>query len=73
MHNDESSERRSAGSLPLADHERLLDIAEAEADALAAADAERRRLEGEEYFPAEVVDRMLAGENTSTDDILPLD
>ena len=49
--------------LPVAEYERLLDIAEDKADALAAAEAERRRLEGEEYLPAEMVDRILGGEN----------
>ena len=49
--------------LPVADYERLLDIVEDKADATAAADAERRRIEGEEYLPAEMVDRILAGES----------
>jgi ribosome-binding protein aMBF1 (putative translation factor) len=49
--------------LPVAEYERLLDIAEDKTDALAAAEAERRRLEGEEYLPAEMVDRILDGEN----------
>jgi ribosome-binding protein aMBF1 (putative translation factor) len=49
--------------LPVAEYERLLDIAEDKADAMAAADAERRRREGEEYLPAEMVDRILAGES----------
>ena len=49
--------------LPVAEYERLIDIAEDEADALAAAEAERRRREGEEYLPAEMVDRILAGES----------
>jgi DNA-binding XRE family transcriptional regulator len=49
--------------LPVAEYERLIDIAEDKADALAAAEAERRRLEGEEYLPAEMVDRILAGES----------
>ena len=49
--------------LPVADYERLVDIVEDKADAAAAADAERRRAEGEEYLPAEMVDRLLAGEN----------
>ncbi len=49
--------------LPVADYERLLDIAEDKSDALAAADAERRRVEGEEYLPVELVDRIMAGES----------
>jgi ribosome-binding protein aMBF1 (putative translation factor) len=38
-------------------------LAEDRADALAAADAERRRRDGEEYLPAEMADRLIAGEN----------
>lgn len=49
--------------LPVADYEMLLDIAEDKADALAAARAEQRRLEGEEYLPAEMVDRILGGDS----------
>ena len=49
--------------LPIADYERLLDLAEDNADALAAARAELRRQQGEEYLPAEMVDRLLAGES----------
>ena len=49
--------------LPIADYERLLDIAEDKADALAAMDAERRRADGEEYLPSEMVDRIIAGES----------
>jgi predicted transcriptional regulator len=49
--------------LPVADYERLLDLAEDRVDALAAAAAEERRRAGEEYLPAEMVDRLLAGEN----------
>lgn len=49
--------------LPVAYYERLLDIAEDKADALAAAEAERRRSGGEDYLPANMVDRLLAGEN----------
>lgn len=49
--------------LPIADYERLVDIAEDKADALAAAEAERRRTEGEEYLPASLADRILAGES----------
>lgn len=49
--------------LPVGEYERLIDLAEDRADTLAAADAERRRGEGEEYLPAAMVDRLLAGEN----------
>lgn len=49
--------------LPVADYERLLDIAEDKADVAAAISAEQRRIEGEEYLPAEMVDRILAGES----------
>ena len=49
--------------LTVADYERLIDLAEDNADALAAARAEQRRKEGEEYLPAEMVDRLLAGES----------
>jgi DNA-binding XRE family transcriptional regulator len=49
--------------LPVADYERLLDLAEDRSDALAAAAAEERRLGGEDYLPAEAVDRMLGGES----------
>ena len=49
--------------LPVAEYERLIDIAEDKADVMAAADAEKRRLNGEEYFPANMVDRIMAGES----------
>ena len=49
--------------LPVADYERLLDLAEDRADVMAAAAAEQRRLAGEEYLPAELVDRLLGGES----------
>ena len=49
--------------LPVADYQRLVDIAEDKADALTAVEAERRRAQGEEYLPAELVDRLLEGEN----------
>lgn len=54
---------RKMAMLPVEDYERLLDIAEDRADALAASVAEQRRLAGEEYLPAELVDRILNGEN----------
>ncbi|WP_375397423.1 helix-turn-helix transcriptional regulator [uncultured Sphingomonas sp.] len=49
--------------LPVADYDRLIDIAEEKADAMAALAAEQRRQDGEEYLPSEMVDRLLAGEN----------
>ena len=49
--------------LPVADYERLLDLAEDRADIEAAVRVEQRRAEGEEYVPAELVDRILNGEN----------
>jgi len=49
--------------LPVADYIRLVDIAEDKGDALAAAAAEQRRLDGEEYLPADMVDRILNGES----------
>lgn len=49
--------------LPMADYQRLIDIAEDKADLAAAEEAERRRQAGEEYVPAAVVDQMLAGKS----------
>jgi ribosome-binding protein aMBF1 (putative translation factor) len=49
--------------LPVEEYERLLDIVEDKADVLAAEDAARRRAEGEEYLPAEMVNRILDGES----------
>lgn len=49
--------------LPVADYERLLEIAEDQADINAAIAAEKRRLEGEEYVPAELVYSIMDGEN----------
>lgn len=49
--------------LPIAEYERLLDMVEDKADEFAAANAEHRRIGGEEYIPAEIVDRILAGES----------
>ncbi len=49
--------------LPINDYERLLDLAEDRADVMAAERAEERRLAGEEYVPAELVNRILDGEN----------
>lgn len=49
--------------LPIEDYQRLLEIAEDREDIAEAADAERRRDEGMEYLPANMVDRILDGEN----------
>lgn len=49
--------------LPVADYERLLDVAEDRADVQAAIRAEDRRQAGEEYVPSDLLDRILAGEN----------
>lgn len=54
---------RKMAVLPVEDYARLVDIAEDKADTLAAEQAERRRLNGEEYLPAELVDRILGGES----------
>jgi DNA-binding XRE family transcriptional regulator len=49
--------------LPIADYERLLEIAEEQSDIQAAIAAEKRRLEGEEYVPSELVYAIMDGEN----------
>lgn len=49
--------------LPMGDYERLIDIAEDKEDALVAAAAEQRRLDGEEYLPADIVDQILQGQS----------
>jgi DNA-binding XRE family transcriptional regulator len=49
--------------LPIADYQRLMEIVEDKADIGAAAEAEQRRLDGEDYLPAEMVDRIIAGES----------
>ena len=49
--------------MPIADYERLVDEAEDRLDLRAAAEAESRRAAGEEYLPAAMVDRLLAGES----------
>ena len=49
--------------LPVADYERLLELAEEQADNTAADRAEKRRLVGEEYFPFELVNAIIDGEN----------
>jgi DNA-binding XRE family transcriptional regulator len=48
--------------MPAAEYQRLVEQAEEQADVQAAMDAEMRRHDGEEYLPAEMVDRILAGE-----------
>jgi DNA-binding XRE family transcriptional regulator len=53
---------RKMAVLPMEEYERLLEVVEDREDIRAAEDAERRRLEGEEYLPAEMVDRILDGE-----------
>ena len=54
---------RKMAVLPVDEYEQLLDIAEDKADALAAVEAERRRENGEEYLPSEMIDRILEGES----------
>jgi DNA-binding XRE family transcriptional regulator len=54
---------RKMAVLPVEEYEQLLEIAEDKADSLAAEAAERRRAEGEEYLPADMLDRILAGES----------
>jgi DNA-binding XRE family transcriptional regulator len=49
--------------LPMADYERLLEIAEEQTDIKAAIAAEKRRQDGEEYVPAELVYKIMDGEN----------
>lgn len=49
--------------LPIDDYQRLLDVVEDREDVLDAMAAEKRRIEGEEYLPAEMVDRILNGES----------
>ena len=49
--------------MPIADYENLVEEIEDRADLRAAAEAESRRLRGEEYLPVEMVDRLLAGES----------
>ena len=49
--------------LPVSDYERLLDLAEDRADVQVAAQVEQRRLAGEEYIPADLLDRIMGGEN----------
>lgn len=49
--------------LPMEDYQRLVDIAEDKYDALAAEAAEERRQQGEEYLPADLIDRIISGES----------
>ena len=49
--------------LPIEDYDRLLELAEDRSDILAAERAEERRQAGEEYVPAELVNRVMDGEN----------
>ena len=49
--------------LPIADYERLLDIAEDKADVATAMQAQQRRDTGEEYVPMELADKIMAGES----------
>lgn len=49
--------------LPVADYERLIELAEDQADTAAAERAEQRRLEGEEYVPFELVNAIINGGN----------
>jgi DNA-binding XRE family transcriptional regulator len=49
--------------LPVEEYQRLLDAAEDQADIAAAIEAEKRREAGEEYLPAEMVNRLVDGEN----------
>ena len=49
--------------MPIADYERLVEDSEERADMRAAVSAEERRAAGEEYLPAAVVDRLLAGDS----------
>ncbi len=55
---------RKLAVLPVADYERLVELAEETEDIRAAEEAERRLAAGEEeYVPAEILDRLLAGES----------
>src|SRR3546814_1789764 len=48
--------------LPEDEYRRLLDVVEDREDRAAASQAEERRKAGEEYIPASVVDKLMAGE-----------
>ncbi|MEN9926126.1 MAG: hypothetical protein RL268_2252, partial [Pseudomonadota bacterium] len=49
--------------LPEDEYRKLLDAVDEQSDLRVAERAERRRHEGEEYLPAELVDRLMGGEN----------
>src|SRR3546814_20842193 len=49
--------------LPEDEYRRLLDVVEDREDRDAASQAEERRKAGEEYIPASVVDKLMAGES----------
>lgn len=49
--------------LPLAQYEQLLEAIEDQEDIAAAGQAAKRRAEGEEYVPGEMVHRLVDGEN----------
>ncbi len=49
--------------LPAADYDQLVDMAENNADVLAAEKAESRRLDGEEYVPFSLIESVVNGEN----------
>ena len=49
--------------LPVADYEVLIEIAEEQSDTKAAISTEKRRLEGEEIVPSELVYAIMDGEN----------
>ncbi|HQS71305.1 MAG: transcriptional regulator [Novosphingobium sp. 28-62-57] len=54
---------RKLAVLPLEEYRELVDAAEDQADIVAAAAAEKRRQEGEEYLPSDMVNRLIDGEN----------
>ena len=49
--------------LPVDEYRKLVDAVEDQADIEAAVRAEKRREDGEEYIPFEMVDRIIAGES----------
>lgn len=49
--------------IPVVDYERLLELAEEQSDIDAAIRADERRKAGEEYVPADIVYRIMDGEN----------
>jgi len=49
--------------LPEGEYRQLIDAVEDREDHDAAAEAERRRMSGEEYIPASMMDRLLAGDS----------